>query len=311
MHYRRLGNSGLKVSALALGGWITFEDLRQSGVREVTRAALDQGVNFFDLADEYGKGAAEELVGNLMREFRREDLVLSTKCYWPITDDPNDRGLSRKHILQSVDASLNRLNTPYVDLFFCHRYDDETPVEETIRAIDHLIRQGKVLYWGTSMWTSEQIDEAVRVARELGCYPPIAEQPRYNLVDRGIEADIVPTARKHGIGLTVWSTLAQGVLTGKYNDGIPSGSRADTYEWAKTKLQEADIAAARRLAPIADGLGVPLANLALAWTLRLPEVSCAIMGATTREQVADNAAAADLVLSPDTLAAIEKALAGA
>lgn len=308
MQYRRLGNSGLKVSALALGGWITFEDLRQSGVREVTRAALDQGVNYFDLADAYGKGAAEELVGNLMREFRREDLVLSTKCFWPMSDDPNDRGLSRKHILQSVDASLNRLNTPYVDLFFCHRYDDETPLDEVVRAIDHLIRQGKVLYWGTSMWTSAQIEEGVRVARELGCSPPIAEQPRYNLVDRSIEDEIVPTARQHGIGLTVWSTLAQGVLTGKYNDGIPSGSRADVNEWAKSQLQEADIALARRLAPIAEGLGVPLANLALAWTLRLPEVSCAIMGATTREQVADNAAAAELELSADTLAAIEKSL---
>jgi voltage-dependent potassium channel beta subunit len=309
MQYRRVGNSGLKVGAIALGGWITFEDLRQSGVREVVRAMLDQGGNFVDLADIYGRGAAEELLGNMMREFRRGDLVLSTKAYWPMSDNINDRGLSRKHLVESLEASLHRLNTPYVDIYFCHRFDEETPIEEVVRAMDHLVRQGKTLYWGTSVWSSEQIQEAVRIARELGCHPPIVEQPSYSLADRHIEAEIIPAVARLGIGLTTWSPLAQGVLTGKYSDGIPRGSRADTNEWVRGQLRDRDIELARRLAPIAAGAGLTMPQLALAWILRRPEVSCAIIGATAREQVEENVKAAEITLTADVLAEIDKVLA--
>lgn len=310
MHYRRVGNSGLKVSAIGLGGWITFEELRQSGVREVVRAAAEKGVIFFDVADIYGHGAAEELLGNMMSEFHRPDLVLSTKAYWPMSDNPNNRGLSRKHLHESINASLRRLNTDYVDLYFCHRFDEETPVEEVVRAMDDLVRQGKVLYWGTSVWEVAQIEEAVRVARELGCHPPTVEQPCYNMVDRHIEAQLLPTAARMGLGIMAWSPLAQGVLTGKYADGIPQGSRADTNEWARGQLKEADIETARRLAPIAGDLGISLSQLALAWVLRRPEVSCAIIGATLREQVEENAAAAEVQLTADVVAEIERVLAG-
>ena len=309
MQYRRLGNSGLKVGTIALGGWITFEDLRQSGVREVVRSLLDQGGNFVDLADIYGRGAAEELVGNMMREFQRSDLVVSTKAYWPMSDNINDRGLSRKHLIESLETSLHRLNTTYVDIFFCHRFDEETPIEEVVRAMDHLVRQGKTLYWGTSVWTAEQIEEAVRLARELGCYPPTVEQPCYNLADRHIETEIIPTVTKLGLGLTTWSPLAQGVLTGKYNEGIPRGSRADTNEWVRGQLRERDIELARRLAPIAAGAGITMTQLALAWILRRPEVACAIIGATAREQVEENTAAAEITLTADVLAEIDKVLA--
>lgn len=310
MQYRRVGNSGLKVSAIALGGWITFEEIRLSGVREVVRAGVDKGVNFFDLADIYGKGVAEEFMGNMMRDIRRQDVVLSTKAFWPMTDNPNDRGLSRKHLLESIDSSLVRLQTTYVDLYFCHRYDDETPLEEVVRAMDHLIRQGKVLYWGTSMWTAAQIDEAVKIARDLGCYPPIVEQPRYNLIDRSIEAEIMPAAKRLGIGLTTFSPLGHGVLSGKYNDGVPQGSRMDTNEWVRGQIKDSDIEVARRLAPIADGMGVPLARLALAWILHHPEVTCAITGATSREQMEENLQAADLVLDAAVLAEIDAVLGG-
>jgi voltage-dependent potassium channel beta subunit len=306
MRYRRLGNSGLKVSVIGLGGWITFEELRQSGVREVVRAADEQGINYFDLADVYGHGDAEEFFGNLMREFRRQDLVIGTKAYWPMTENVNDRGLSRKHLVESLNGSLNRLNTDYVDVFYCHRFDEETPIEEVVRAMDHLSRAGKTLYWGTSEWTPPQVEEAVRIARELGCSPPIVEQPSYSLVDRHIEAELVGAARKLGLGLAVWSPLGQGVLTGKYNDGIPPGSRADANAWMRGQLKEQDIELARRLTPIAAGLGQPLARLALAWVLRLPEVSCAITGATSRDQVEENAAAAELDLPPDVLAEVER-----
>ncbi len=308
MQYRRVGSSGLKVSAIGIGGWITFEEIRLSGVREVVRAAVDKGVNFIDLADVYGKGTAEEFTGNLMRDFRRDDLVISSKVFWPMSDKPNDRGLSRKHILESIDRSLTRLQTTYVDLYFCHRYDDDTPLEEVVRAMDHLVRQGKVLYWGTSMWTAEQIEAAVALARELGCYAPIVEQPCYNMVDRSIEAAVMPTAARLGLGLTVWSPLAQGVLTGKYAEGIPTGSRADTNEWMRGQIKPAAVEAARRLAPIAADLGVTLAQLALAWILRRPEITCAITGATSREQVEANLQAVDLVLDDAALARIEAAL---
>jgi len=309
MQYRRVGNSGLKVSALAVGAWMTFEDLRQSGVREVLRVGLDNGINYFDLADVYADGEAEELVGNIMREFRRADLVLATKAYWPMSEGINDRGLSRKHLLESIDGSLRRLGTDYVDLFYCHRFDEETSIEEVVRAMDHVIRQGKALYWGTSVWTGEQIETAVRLAHDLGCYPPIVDQPWYSLVDRHIEADPLPVARRLGIGLATGSPLAQGVLTGKYNDGIPRGSRADVYEAARDQLKERDIEIARRLSPVADGLGVPLARLALAWVLRQPGVCCAIMGVTGREQIEANVEAVDLTLGDDVLAEIDRVLA--
>lgn len=310
MQYRRMGDAGIRLSAIGVGGWLTFgRSLDGEAVRAVVRTAVDHGVVYFDLADAYARGEAETVFGAALGEHRRQDLVISSKAYWPMSDNANDRGLSRKHLFESVEGSLRRLGTDYLDLYFCHRFDAETPLEETVRAMDDLVHHGKVLYWGTSVWEPAQIDEAVAIADRLGGYAPRVEQPRYNLLDRHVEEAILPTCARHGIGVVAWSPLAEGLLTGKYDDGVPADSRMAVDERMRRNVVPGDVERARALGAVARDLGVPLARMALAWCLRRPELTAVITGASRPEQVAENAAAAELVLDAETLARIDAALA--
>ncbi|RME28499.1 MAG: aldo/keto reductase [Candidatus Zixiibacteriota bacterium] len=309
MNYRRVGNSGMKISEIAIGAWLTYgKAVDERTTSDILHTAVEHGINFIDVADIYARGAAEEVVGKAIRDINRQHLVISSKVFWPMSDDVNDRGLSRKHIMQSIENSLRRLGTDYLDIYFCHRFDPETEVEEVVRAMDDLVHQGKVLYWGTSVWSAAQIERAVGDAARLHCYAPSVEQPRYNMLDRHIEPEIVPTCRRYGIGLTVWSPLAQGLLTGKYNDGIPAGSRGAETEWLKEDLTDANLSKVRQLAALASELGISVSQLALAWILRLPEISCAITGATKPEHVKQNVKAAEVTLDSETLARIEAIL---
>ena len=309
MDYRPLGRAGMKVSAVSLGAWLTYGgSVEDDTAARCIHSAIEHGVNFIDCADAYAGGHAEEVVGQIIKDYKRSDLVLSSKLYWPMSENVNDRGLSRKHIMESIDKTLARFGTDYIDIYFCHRYDPETPVEEVVRAMDDLVHQGKVLYWGTSVWSAAQIEDAVGTARRYNCYLPQVEQPRYNMFDRHIEPEIMPTAAKHGMGITVFSPLDQGILTGKYNDGVPAGSRASENERLRSALGEAQLAKVRRMTEIANDLGVTMAQLALAWILRRPEISSVITGASRPEQIAANVQAADLKLTEDVQAQIEEIL---
>ncbi len=310
MEYRRLGSAGMKVSSVSLGAWLTYGGtVEEDAAAACVRTAIENGINFIDVADAYAKGKAEETVGRAIADFKRSDLVISSKLFWPQSDNINDRGLSRKHIMESIDKTLARLGTDYLDIYFCHRFDPETPLEETVRAMEDLVRQGKVLYWGTSVWSAAQIERAVGIADRINGYRPQVEQPRYNMLDRHIEPEIMPTCERNGVGLVVWSPLAQGVLTGKYNDGIPEGSRAAEIDWVREGIKEADLEIVRKLTPIAGDHGLSMAQLALAWILRRPEISSVITGASRPSQVLDNIKAADVKLGDDALAAIEEILA--
>jgi len=317
MHYRRLGRSGLKVSEIGLGAWITFGgQVDESGAVDLVRAAYDHGINFFDNADVYANGRAEELMGKAIRGLPREALVLSSKVFFPTMSGPNGRGLSRKHIMESVNASLRRLQTDYIDLYYCHRYDPDTPFEEVVRSMDILIQQGKILYWGTSEWTASQIAQAHGVASQANLAPPIVEQPQYNMFHRQrVEEELLPICRELGIGLTTWSPLSSGILTGKYNDGIPAGSRASLEDmgWIRDQITPERIGLVRRLTEMAGGMGMTTAQLAIAWLLRLKDVSCVITGASRPEQLDENLGAADALthLSDSVLDSIEKILENA
>ena len=310
MKYRRVGKSGLKVSEIALGAWLTYGGpVEQERTNDIIAAAIDSGINYIDIADIYAKGEAEKMVGAAIRGKQRSDLVISSKLFWPMSRNVNDRGLSRKHIMESVEKSLRRIGTDYLDLYFCHRFDPHTELWETVRAMDDLVHQGKILYWGTSVFTAAQIEQAVGEAKTFGGYLPTVEQPRYNMFDRHIEAEIVPTCARNGMGLTVWSPLAQGILTGKYNNGMPEGSRGATSDWLNEELTESNLEKARQLTGIAQAHDLTLAQLALAWILRKPEISCAITGATAVEHVLDNVKASGVKLDTELLAATEKVLA--
>jgi voltage-dependent potassium channel beta subunit len=302
----------MKVSALSFGGWINYGEgkVPEDEARRIVEYAYEHGVNYFDLADIYGYGKAEEQMGAVLRQFPRHKLVIATKVFWPMSDDVNDRGLSRKHIFESIDRSLKRLGTDYVDIYFCHRPDPETPLIETIRAMDDLIRMGKVLYWGTSVWSGAQLRQAYALCERYGLYPPQVEQPQYSMLYREhFETDILPTAVRLGMGLVLWSPLAFGMLTGKYDDGVPADSRFAREGWAKERMMtEENVQRVRNLKKIADELGVSRAQLALAWTLRHPGVSSAIMGATKVSQLEDNLKALEIELTDDVLRAIEDAL---
>lgn len=311
MKYRRLGRAGIKVSEISIGGWLTFGGSVDAKTTEgIIDAAIDHGVNFIDMADIYAKGEAEKALGQALKNHRRGDLVISSKLFWPMSDSINDRGLSRKHIFESIDRTLVRLGTDYLDLYFCHRFDPDTEIEEVVRAMDDLVRQGKVFYWGTSVWEPDQIEAAASIAEKYSCYRPSVEQPRYNMIDRHIEPQIVPTCTRHGLGIVVWSPLAQGILTGKYNDGIPAGSRAAVSSWLKTDLTDANIEKVKKLEQVASDLEIPLGRLALAWVLRRPEISSAITGATRIEHIKENVAASDVILDASTLETIDKILEG-
>lgn len=307
MEYRRLGRSGLKVSAISIGGWLTFgKSVDATTTADILAAAIDRGVNLVDLADAYGGGAAEEFAGRALRDVRRSSLVLASKCFWPTGPGPNDRGLSRKHVLESCEASLKRLGTDYLDLYFCHREDPETPLEETIRAMDDLIHQGKVLYWGTSCWASDTLVKTHALAGIRGLYAPSVEQPPYHLMNRNIEARVMPVARRLGMGLVVWSPLAGGALTGKYDDAVPQGSRAARTEWVDEYLTDEMRPRLRRFSAFARELGCTPAQLALAWCLRRPEVSSAITGATRVEHIENNARAIELNLPEEVMLELDR-----
>lgn len=313
MEYRKLGTAGVQVSAISLGAWLTYGSSRVAEEQSITciKHAIDNGINFIDVADMYAYGRAEEVVGHAIKGYQRSDLVISTKAYWPMSENVNDRGLSRKHITESVNKSLKRFDMEYIDIFFCHRYDDETPVEETVRAIEDLIRQGKVLYWGTSMWTADNLDEAYEVVSKVNANRPVTEQPLYNMLDRdGVEGALEDAMRRHGMGLVVWSPLAQGVLTGKYNDGIPQDSRASSVdkEWFAEQIAEDRISRVRELTALANDMGTTVASLALAWVLKNPVVSSAIIGATKPSQIDENLKALDITITPEINDRIEAIL---
>jgi voltage-dependent potassium channel beta subunit len=312
MEYRRLGNAGMKVSAVSIGGWINFGEgkVEQGAARQVVETAYDQGINFFDLADVYGKGEAEKQMGAILKQYPRHTMVISSKVYWPMSDDINDRGLSRKHIMESIDKSLERLGTEYLDIYFCHRPDTETPIIETAHTMHNLVEQGKILYWGTSEWKAAQIVEAYEICMRYGWYPPQTEQPQYSMLHRSpVENLILPATLPRGIGLVAFSPLGQGMLTGKYDKGIPEGSRFEREDWAKKRfINDANMEKVRNLRPIADELGLTRAQLALAWVLAHEGVSSVITGATRAEQVIDNVKASEVALSADIMERIEQVL---
>jgi voltage-dependent potassium channel beta subunit len=292
MKYRAMGRTGLKLSEISLGAWITFgEQIDEATANEILHVAFDLGVNFFDNADVYAHGQAEVVMGRGIKDLPRESLVISSKVYWPTMDGPNGRGLSRKHIMESCHASLRRLETDYLDLYFCHRYDPETPLEEVVRAMDDLVHQGKVLYWGTSEWRAGQIANAYGIARQWGLYPPSVEQPQYNMfVRKLVEDEIAPTADNLGYGIVTWSPLRSGLLSGKYNDDRPEGARLslERYEWLEDLLTEENLERVRLLSAVATDLGVSMAQLAICWLLRLPQVTSVITGATSVSHIEEN-----------------------
>jgi aryl-alcohol dehydrogenase-like predicted oxidoreductase len=316
MEYRSLGRSGLKVSEITYGNWITHGSQVDDGTAHRTiHAALDAGITSFDTADVYAGTKAEAVLGEALHGQRREGLEIFTKVYWPTGPGRNDRGLSRKHIMESCHASLRRLRTDYVDLYQAHRFDYETPLEETLRAFDDLVRQGKVLYVGVSEWTAGQIREAARIADDLGLDRIVSNQPQYSMLWRVIEAEVVPASDDLGVGQIVWSPLAQGVLTGKYLPGQPppQGSRATSAEgsgFISGWLADDVLTAVQGLLPIAADLGLTPGQLAIAWVLANPNVSAAIVGASRPEQVDEAVKASGVTLGSDTLAAIDAVLAG-
>ncbi|WP_204055125.1 aldo/keto reductase family protein [Microbispora corallina] len=314
MEYRHLGRSGLMVSEISYGNWITHgSQVEEDAAVECVRAALDEGVTTFDTADVYAGTRAEEVLGRALKGVRRESLEIFTKVYWPTGSGKNDRGLSRKHIVESVNGSLRRLQTDYVDLYQAHRFDVETPLEETLRAFDDLVRQGKVLYVGVSEWTADQIARALKIADDMGFDRLVSNQPQYSMLWRVIEAEVVPLSEKEGLGQVVFSPIAQGVLTGKYLPGQPppSGSRATDPSgsgFISRLLEDEVLRRVQDLKPIAADLGLTMAQLAVAWVLQNPNVSSAIVGATRPEQVRDNVKASGVRLDEEILRKIDDVL---
>ena len=314
MKYRNLGKWGLKVSEIALGSWMT--DLNGAAVEEAAKAtvkkAFDLGVNFFDCADAYSGGRAEIFLGKLLKDYPRRSYVVSSKVFFPTGSGPNDRGLSRKHIIESLDKSLKNMQVDYLDMYFCHRFDNETPVEETVQTLSDMVERGKILYYGVSEWSPVQIMEALQIIDKKGLRPISVIQPQYNMVDRYIEDEIMGICEKNGIGIVPFSPLSQGLLTGKYRKGraIPEGSRA-THQADKQinkLLTDQNLDKVEKLIGIADNLNITLGQLALAWILRKHVISSAITGASKPEQLESNAKASGIVLTGDVLNEIEKIL---
>ena len=316
MHYRRMGRHGIQLSELSLGAWLTYGgQVNQDGAEKCMVAAYEAGVNFFDNAEGYAGGNAEIVMGNVLKKlgWRREGLVVSTKIFWG-GDGPNDLGLSHKHIIEGVNNSLRRLQMDYVDLLFCHRPDRNTPIEETVRAMDIVIKQGKAFYWGTSEWSAAEIMAADGIARQYGLTPPAMEQPEYNLLRRdNVEKHLALVFRDLGYGSTIWSPLASGLLTGKYNDGVPEGSRLSfpNHAWLKKSMfASAPFEKLKQLQGVANELGCSMAQLGLAWCLKNPNVSSVITGASRPEQVTENMKAQDVAprLTEEVLAHIDQIL---
>jgi aryl-alcohol dehydrogenase-like predicted oxidoreductase len=318
MKYRRLGMWGVKLSEIGFGSWLTFNQGDQPMCDTLHRTAYENGINFFDTANAYGRGQTEVMVGRALKPFRRDTYVLATKAFWPF--DPNwpfpganDRGLSRKHLFEQCHASLKRLGVEYLDLYQCHRFDPETPVIETCRAMNDLIDHGKMLYWGVSEWTADQITEAVAICDEHNWDRPVSDQPLYNMLERHWEKDVFAICRRLGMGIVNFSPLAEGLLTGKYNQGIPRDSRAadeKTGQFIKPRLNETNLAIIRKLAVLAEGLGMPLSQLALAWCLARPEITSTIIGATKPQQIIENAKASGVTLDEAVMEQISAILGG-
>ncbi|MER3443724.1 MAG: aldo/keto reductase [Meiothermus sp.] len=309
MRYRKLGKWGIKVSEISLGAWTTYGDAvkDREAIKQIVKLAYDGGVNFFDNADAYARGLGEEMMSQALADFPRHTLVLSTKLFWPMSDDVNDRGLSRKHIHESIGRSLRRMGTDYVDLYFCHRHDPETPMEEIVSSMSSLVDRGLILYWGTSEWPAARIVEAVQVAKAGGWHPPVVEQPQYSMLARDrFEKEILPETERYGMGAVVWSPLAQGMLTGRYDKGIPKGSRFERYpQFASRFVTEENRKKVKALKKVADSLGLTRTQLALAWVLRHKGVSSAITGATKPEQIEESLGAAGVDLPPEAVEKIE------
>lgn len=318
MRYRRLGRAGMQVSEVSLGSWLTYGGaVAKETAADCIRAAYDLGINFFDTANVYATGESEKVVGSVLKEYPRDTLVVATKVFFPMREGPNGRGLSRKHIREQIDASLQRLGMDYVDLYQCHRYDPNTPVEETILALEELVHAGKILYYGVSEWSALQIQQGLTVAQSRGFYGMVSNQPYYNMLGRNIEKEVIPLCEKEGIGQVVFSPLAQGVLTGKYKPGAPppEGSRAadekqNMFLEGSDLMSDKTLQKVQDLKPIADRLGITMPEMALAWILRLPNISSVIVGASRPEQVKDNAKAASITLSDQDLQDIESVLNG-
>lgn len=315
MEYRRLGHSGVKVSEISLGSWLTYGGyVEAERARACIARAYESGITFFDTANVYRTGEAERVVGAALAAYERSSYVLATKVFFPMGEGPNDRGLSRKHIREQIDASLMRLGVDYVDLLQCHRFDRETPIEETLRALDDAVSAGKVLYVGVSEWTAEQISEAREIQSGLLLDPLVSNQPQYSALYRRIERDVIPTCARLGIGQVVWSPLAQGVLTGKYRPGAapePGTRAADPQAGSMMTrfMTEPILEAVQGLVGVAKEAGLSMTELALAWTLREPNVSSAIIGASNPDHVEAAVGAAGVTLDDDTLAAVDRALA--
>jgi aryl-alcohol dehydrogenase-like predicted oxidoreductase len=315
MEFRHLGHSGLMVSEIAYGNWITHgSQIEEEAAVACVHAALEEGITTFDTADAYARTRAEEVLGRALSGQRRESVEIFTKVFWPTGDGPNDRGLSRKHIVESINGSLRRLGTDYVDLYQAHRFDHETPLEETLRAFDDLVRQGKVLYVGVSEWRADEIARALKIADEMGFDRIVSNQPQYSMLWRVIEAEVVPLSRQEGIGQIVFSPIAQGVLTGKYRPGAapPPGSRATDEKsgagFIQHLLRDETLARVQDLRPIADEAGLTMAQLAVAWVLQNSNVSAAIVGASRPEQVRDNVKAAGYKLDAELIRRIDDVL---
>jgi voltage-dependent potassium channel beta subunit len=317
MEYRRLGKTGLKVSALSLGSWVTFgRQVDTDSAKTLLKDAFDAGINFFDNAEGYEAGESERIMGESLSALGlpRDSFAVSSKVFWG-GRQPMQMGLSAKHVRDACDAALKRLQVDYLDLYFCHRPDIDTPIEETVRAMHQLVQQGKVIYWGTSEWSAQQITEAHAAARAHHLTPPVMEQPQYNLLHRHkVEAEFAPLYDSFGLGTTIWSPLASGALTGKYNDGIPDESRLNLpgYEWLKKQWTgesgEQKLATIRQLTALAGEIGISMTHLALAWCLKNPRVSTVILGASRQAQLQDNLASLDALpkLTPDVMRRIEE-----
>lgn len=314
MDYRNLGGTGLKVSEISLGSWLTYGNVveNETAIKTID-TAYEAGINFFDTANVYNRGEAEKVVGQALKKYDRTSYVLATKVFFPMGEGPNDRGLSRKHIMEQVNASLKRLDVDYVDILYCHRFDANTPILETLRAIDDLIRQGKVLYAGVSEWTAAQLQAAVDIADKHLLDRIVVNQPLYNMINRDIETEIIPLSARNGIGQVVFSPLAQGILTGKYKslDNLPEGSRARDPKvngFIKRYLNDGTFDKVFKLNALAERLNMPLTLMALAWILRQSNVSSALIGASRPEQVLENVKASGILVSMQTLAEIEEIL---
>lgn len=319
MNYRRIGRYGVKVSEMALGSWLTYGgSYGQEQADACVKKAYDLGINYFDTADVYGvgqthPGAAEEVLAKSLEGFGRSSYVLATKTFWPVGEGPNDRGLSRKHIMEQCNASLKRLNTDYVDIFYCHRYDPETPIDEVMRALDDLVHQGKVLYTGVSEWSATQILDGQNTANRFNSSPIAINQPAYNMLNRYIEKEVMSICAREGLGIAVFSPLAEGVLTGKYKTGqeLPKGSRAadpTVGHFVERYLTKENLDRVEQLSKIALENNITRAQLALAWILHHKEITSVIIGASRPEQIEENVKAIDVALDENTMEAIEEAL---